>query len=135
MDSDIYTPYPVVETIPGSALELQIWNTTFNRNKLKHNVRRKKKLVAWFVSNCFTTSGREKYVLELQKYVEVDVYGACGNLTCSHSDHIECCKYSFDSNKFSDRSSNFFLIKFQIKCWKEITNSTLLSKTQYAKTM
>ncbi|XP_046451560.1 alpha-(1,3)-fucosyltransferase C-like [Daphnia pulex] len=100
MDSDIYTPYPVVETTPGSALELQIWNTTFNRNKLKHNVRRKKKLLAWFVSNCFTTSGREKYVLELQKYVEVDVYGTCGNLTCSHSDHIECYKMLERDYKF-----------------------------------
>ena len=95
MDSDIYTPYPVVETTPGSALELELWNTTFNRNKLKHKIRKKKKLVAWFVSNCFTTSGREKYAFELKKYVEVDVYGACGNLTCS--DHTECCKYSFDT--------------------------------------
>jgi hypothetical protein len=87
-DSDIYTPYPVVETTPGSALELEIWNTTFNRNKLK--LRRKDKMVAWFVSNCITTSGREKYASELKKYVDVDVYGACGNLTCP--DHIKCCK-------------------------------------------
>lgn len=52
-------------------------------------------MVAWFVSNCITTSGREKYVSELKKYVDVDVYGACGTLTCSN--HIECCKYIIDS--------------------------------------
>ena len=134
IDSDIFTPYPVEDTTPGSVLELQIWNTTFNSNKLKNNVRRKKKLVAWFVSNCITTSGREKYVSELKKYVDVDVYGACGTLTCSN--HIECCKYIIDSipaNIMMFR--HFWLITFQIKCWNASTNFTSLSKTQYAKIM
>ncbi|XP_061188839.1 3-galactosyl-N-acetylglucosaminide 4-alpha-L-fucosyltransferase FUT3-like [Saccostrea echinata] len=34
--------------------------------------------VAWIVSNCRTRSKREKYVEELQKYVNVDVFGKCG---------------------------------------------------------
>ncbi|XP_062618841.1 glycoprotein 3-alpha-L-fucosyltransferase A-like [Saccostrea cucullata] len=34
--------------------------------------------VAWIVSNCRTQSKREKYVEELQKYVNVDVFGKCG---------------------------------------------------------
>ena len=38
-----------------------------------------KKLVAWMVSNCYTASRREQYVLELQKYISVDVYGNCEN--------------------------------------------------------
>ncbi|OQV25734.1 putative Alpha-(1,3)-fucosyltransferase C [Hypsibius exemplaris] len=42
----------------------------------------KTKLVAWMVSHCKTSSQREKYVAELAKYIPVDVYGACGNLTC-----------------------------------------------------
>ena len=42
-----------------------------------------KKLALWIVSHCTTSSRREKYVAELQKYMPVDVYGACGNLTAS----------------------------------------------------
>ena len=39
--------------------------------------------VAWFVSHCETQSRREDYVRELQKYIDVDIYGTCGNLTCA----------------------------------------------------
>ncbi len=39
-----------------------------------------RKLVAWFVGNCKTQSKRELYVKELQKYIDVDVYGNCGPL-------------------------------------------------------
>lgn len=56
---------------------------------LRNMVQNKKKLVAWFVSNCKTPSAREKYVAELQKYVQVDVYGACGPFKCFN--HMECC--------------------------------------------
>lgn len=46
--------------------------------------KKKKKgaVVAWFASECATQSKREDYVRELQKYIEVDVFGACGPLTC-----------------------------------------------------
>ena len=47
------------------------------KNKNKH--------VAWFVSSCHVPSEREKYVQELQKYVNVDIYGQCGNKTCPKS--------------------------------------------------
>jgi hypothetical protein len=42
----------------------------------------KSKMVNWFSSarGCKSQSNREKYVKELQKYVQVDVYGACGSL-------------------------------------------------------
>ncbi|ELT89965.1 hypothetical protein CAPTEDRAFT_67137, partial [Capitella teleta] len=38
--------------------------------------------VAWFVSHCQTQSKREAYVEQLQKHIEVDVYGACGPYSC-----------------------------------------------------
>jgi len=41
------------------------------------------KLAAWFVSHCHTSSQREKYVTELQKYIDVDIFGYCGELTVS----------------------------------------------------
>lgn len=58
-------------------------------DKLKHVDYAAKKRsdvpVAWFVSRCITQSKREDYVQELQKYISVDIYGACGNLTCEYS--------------------------------------------------
>lgn len=35
--------------------------------------------------------GRELYVRELQKYVEVDVFGKCGNLTCGRKFEYNHC--------------------------------------------
>ena len=45
----------------------------------------KSKNVAWVVSNCKTKSKREKYVKELKKYIDVDIYGKCGTLSCNKS--------------------------------------------------
>ncbi|CAJ0947401.1 unnamed protein product, partial [Mesorhabditis belari] len=40
---------------------------------------KKKKLGAWFVSNCVTINDRMGIVKELRKYVEIDIYGSCTN--------------------------------------------------------
>ncbi|KAK7065913.1 hypothetical protein SK128_023869 [Halocaridina rubra] len=40
------------------------------------------KLVAWMSSHCPTSSRREDYVHELNKYVPVDMYGRCGKESC-----------------------------------------------------
>lgn len=37
----------------------------------------KNKTVAWFASNCKTANDREGYVKELEKYIQVDVFGKC----------------------------------------------------------
>ncbi|XP_046363751.2 glycoprotein 3-alpha-L-fucosyltransferase A-like [Haliotis rufescens] len=46
-------------------------------------VLRKTRSVLWFVSHCKTQSKRGEYVKELRKYIDVDIYGKCGNLTCA----------------------------------------------------
>lgn len=43
----------------------------------------KSKLVAWFVSNCETHSERELYVEKLKQFIDVDIYGLCGSMSCS----------------------------------------------------
>lgn len=53
---------------------------------------RKRKMVAWFVSNCNTSSQREVYVSQLREHIDVDVYGPCGDLQCPYR-HVECCKH------------------------------------------
>ena len=45
---------------------------------------RKKKLVAGEVNNCiYVTNGRSKYMAELKKHLELDIYGKCGTLQCA----------------------------------------------------
>lgn len=41
--------------------------------------------VAWFVSHCKTHSERERYADELQKHIDIDVYGRCGTKVCERS--------------------------------------------------
>ena len=65
-DADIYMPYYSV-CQRESPLKIDY------QNILRH----KKKLAAWFVSNCGASSDRDLYVRNLMKYVPVDVYGDC----------------------------------------------------------
>ena len=54
---------------------------------------KKNKLVSWIVSDCKTPSKRENLVKSLQKFIPVDIFGKCGNLTCftkSISKSVEC---------------------------------------------
>lgn len=50
----------------------------------------KTKKVAWFVSNCNAKNARLEYAKELQKHIEVDIYGRCGNLRCARRDGEQC---------------------------------------------
>ena len=43
------------------------------------------------VSNCVTDSRREDYVRQMRQYITVDVYGACGDLTCQHDWENPAC--------------------------------------------
>ncbi|KRZ34254.1 Glycoprotein 3-alpha-L-fucosyltransferase A, partial [Trichinella pseudospiralis] len=63
LDSDIVAPYGKFDKTEVSILPV--------------DTSRKSKMVAWFVSNCHTNSRRELYVKQLQKYISVDIYGAC----------------------------------------------------------
>ncbi|XP_048245624.1 glycoprotein 3-alpha-L-fucosyltransferase A-like isoform X2 [Haliotis rufescens] len=88
-DSDIPAPYGV----------LQARNHTIDKD-YSAIFKRKKGTIAWMVSNCKTESKRMDYVKELKKYVQVDVYGACGNHKCPRSDGPACfemlsAKYKF----------------------------------------
>lgn len=61
--------------------------------------------VAWFVSNCKTPSNRESYVDELKKYIRVDIFGTCGNLTCLPKMSDQC--YDTLSQKY------YFYLSFE----------------------
>ncbi|KAK7068201.1 COP9 signalosome complex subunit 2 [Halocaridina rubra] len=58
-----------------------------------------RKLLSWMVSHCSTWSGRELYIKKLSQYVDIDIYGKCGNLSCGRDHHdIYCYSRVLSSN-------------------------------------
>lgn len=58
------------------------------------------KQVAWFVSNCHPRNQRMHYARELSKYIQVDIYGACGSLRCPRSQSQTCFDMLDEDYKF-----------------------------------
>ncbi len=55
-------------------------------------------IVAWVSSNCNTHSERELFVIQLARYVQIDVFGSCGNMTCPNG--INCMHWIGKRYKF-----------------------------------
>lgn len=73
-----------------------------SRDSYDRIIKNKSKLVAWFVSSCKTAGRREDYVRELSRFIPVDIYGKCGNLTCGESpgNQVECYEMLRSQYKF-----------------------------------
>ncbi|XP_018332675.1 alpha-(1,3)-fucosyltransferase C-like [Agrilus planipennis] len=71
-DSDVFRPYSYI-----------LQNETDYVLPSVDSVMKRDKLVAWFVSNCNSKSGRENFTRELQEYLPVDIYGDCGQYKCA----------------------------------------------------
>ena len=54
------------------------------------NTSSKRRLVAWFVSNCKTDSRREDFVIDLRKTVTIDIFGSCGSYSCQPKMSHKC---------------------------------------------
>lgn len=97
LDSDILWPYMHFEDIETGYLVAPSSNPNWRPVEMMESttdeqlinlIAGKKKFAAWFVSHCETLSNRETLTKSLQKYVNVDVYGACGTLKCPHNSSI-----------------------------------------------
>ena len=66
-DSEGYDPYGKI--IPAKIIKEENHTAMFSM---------KTKDAVWVVSNCNTPSKREKYVKEMQKIINVDIFGRCG---------------------------------------------------------
>ncbi len=69
--------------------------TTTEQNYLDDLIRRKTKMVTWFVGHCHTPIRREKYVHQLSKYVSVDIFGTCTKKCPYHCDEMLRADYKF----------------------------------------
>ncbi|XP_064475640.1 alpha-(1,3)-fucosyltransferase C-like [Ornithodoros turicata] len=58
--------------------------------ELEEAWRKKNKTVVWVVSHCHAHSKRENFVKELEKHIDIDIYGACGPLKCARNLRESC---------------------------------------------
>lgn len=83
------------------------------QHDLLHLAQRPKK-VAWTVSNCGSFTKREKYVQELSRYIPVDIFGGCGNFSCSLSyDEMNRITGELDNCTATVRSDYKFYLAFE----------------------
>lgn len=88
-------------------------NKTYTNQKLLKKIQGKTKTAAWFASNCNTLSWRENLVRDIQMFMDVDVYGKCGNLTCS--------RYSPECDAFLNNDYKFYFSFENALCKDYIT--------------
>lgn len=105
-DSTLVTPYEHFCLFPNAS-QLPITPT-------KNYAEGKVKKIAWFVSNCNPRNKRSEYVRELQKYIDVDVFGACGPNECVKDAEGTC-------NKMLQRDYKFYLSFENSNCQYYIT--------------
>ncbi len=114
-DATIYTPYDEYKKYQGTNRQRHPWHYYRDLIKTKTNS------VAWFVTNCGSKNGRLKYVLELQRYIGVDIYGLCGTLHCGRESDNLCLeilrrKYKFYLSFENSNCKDYITEKF----WKAI---------------
>jgi glycoprotein 3-alpha-L-fucosyltransferase len=113
-DSDIVTPYEKYSPYP----EHEIRSETARREKRK----RKRKHVAWFVSNCLTSNRRHEYANQLSKHIPVDIFGSCGPKRCSRQD-AKC-------GRMLDEEYRFYLAFENSNCRDYITEKFFIEGLQ-----
>jgi alpha-1,3-fucosyltransferase len=95
MDSDVVFPYFYFTDnsmkIVSPSLDPEWRSPEYNSTEKYTAIHaRKSKHAAWFVTNCQNKSGRNNRVRELQRHINVDVYGKCGPLSCPRTNEELC---------------------------------------------
>ncbi|XP_027208813.2 alpha-(1,3)-fucosyltransferase C [Penaeus vannamei] len=83
----------------------------------------KTKMAAWFVSNCYSHSKRERIVKSLQSYIKVDIYGKCGPLECPRDSTRQCYQMLEENYKF--------YLSFENSLCKDYVTEKLFSVLKY----
>ena len=105
-DSTIVTPYEKFVHFPNF--------TSLPAKPDRNYAHGKTKKVAWFVSNCMASNRRLQYAEELRMYIDVDIYGACGDMRCPRFQQKDC-------NEMLGRTYKFYLAFENSNCVHYIT--------------
>ena len=71
--------------------------------------------------NCDTKSKRELYVKELQKYIDVDIYGKCGPLKCPDNPKVYDPRMNKECYDMLEQNYKFYLSFENIFCKDYVT--------------
>jgi hypothetical protein len=89
-------------------------------------VQSKKRYIFWIVSNCRPNSARIEYAKRLSEYIPVDIYGACGNMTCpdgSRTNNASCLAILSKQYMFYLAFENSFCQDYRTeKVWNPLSN-------------
>ena len=87
LNSDIQLLYGRIDQLPAAPVSAQQVDYFIkNTHRLTENMAANKtRNVVWMVSHCNTAGKRETYLQELQRHIDVDVYGGCGNFSCQRN--------------------------------------------------
>ena len=118
-------------TAPKTPEETQKMIEETHLPSAKNYATNKTRPVGWMVSHCDTNSLRETYARQLGKFIPVDVYGGCGNLSCSRNhDHWlsypECYTMLEEKYKFYLSFENSICTDYVTEKFFEILNHTLV---------
>lgn len=104
-ESTVYNPFTPWRKMPQEELKTNI-KTKSSENFLAT----KKKFASAMISNCFDQGKRYKIIRELQRYIDVDVFGKCsGNIICKAGiPTTECGKMFLTEYKFYLAFENSF---------------------------
>ena len=98
LNSDVQLLYGRVlpgSTAPKTPEETQKMIEETHLPSAKNYATNKTRPIGWMVSHCDTNSLRETYARQLGKFIPVDVYGGCGNLTGSYDILLQSNYYKF----------------------------------------
>ncbi|GFR86375.1 alpha-(1,3)-fucosyltransferase 6-like [Elysia marginata] len=99
-DSDVFSPYGFMSWRDKDLLLDQQDYVSIAKSKTR--------TATMFASHCKPPSGRDTYVQEMQKHIDVDIYGACGTLRCPKSDNAVCDQKINTTYKFYLSFENSF---------------------------
>uniref|UniRef100_A0A183CNR7 Fucosyltransferase n=1 Tax=Globodera pallida TaxID=36090 RepID=A0A183CNR7_GLOPA len=91
-ESTIYIPYEQFTPITAQTPPEEIWS----EEEIRRQLSLKKRLALQLVSNCNAPSGRDVLTKQLQKLMELDVFGRCNGKPCDQ----KCFQQEFDSHFF-----------------------------------
>ena len=75
-------------------------NPSYSPYKPRIPLQQKRHSVVWPVSNCLAHSKRQDYVKVLSQYIDLHVYGRCGNYTCDKNNENACLEKFEKEYKF-----------------------------------
>lgn len=89
------SPVAHFDTLPNRlspGVRLPSSRTLMDVHKVEQRKRlaNKTKLAAWFSSNCNSQGKREEYVRQLKQYIDLDIYGKCGDKECLPRNSHRC---------------------------------------------